>query len=93
MNAIGRQLHDPINSGLSRWRLTSYVDAVVESGRNPVSKHQIQPECGVENEQAHAGRDGRTCLTRLNSLARTGTGRKDIFPIHLTSAGLGSIPG
>ena len=25
---------------------TVYVDAVAESGRNPVSKHQIQPECG-----------------------------------------------
>ena len=23
-----------------------YVDAVVEGGSTPVSKHQIQPECG-----------------------------------------------
>ena len=28
----------------------------------------------VENEQARAGRDGRTCLTRPNTQARTGTG-------------------
>ena len=29
--------------------------AAAELGRNPVSKHQIQPE--YENEQADAGRD------------------------------------
>ena len=48
-------------------------DAVAESGRNPVSKHQIQPEYG--DEQADAGRDGRTYLARPNSQARTGTGK------------------
>ena len=31
-------------------------DAAAELGRNPVSKHQIQPEYG--DEQADAGRDG-----------------------------------
>ena len=36
---------DPTNSGLTRWRLTVfYMDAVVASGRNPVSKHHIQPD-------------------------------------------------
>ena len=50
MNAIGTQLRDPINSGLTPWRM----DATVELGRNPVSKHQIQPEYG--DEQADAGR-------------------------------------
>ena len=30
---------------------------------------------GVENEQADAGRDGRTRLARPNSQARTGTGK------------------
>ena len=34
------------------------MDAVVESGRNPVSKHQTQPE--LDNDQADAGQDGRT---------------------------------
>ena len=29
----------------------------------------------VENEQADAGRDGRTCLARPDSQARTGTGK------------------
>ena len=32
------------------------MDAAAELGRNPVSKHQIQPE--YEDEQADAGRDG-----------------------------------
>ena len=57
MNAIGTQLRDPINSGLTRWRMAvSYMDADAELGRNSVSKHQIQPEYG--DEQADAGRDG-----------------------------------
>ena len=55
MNAIGTQLRDPINSGLTRWR-GFIMDAAAELGRNPVSKHQIQPEYG--DEQADAGRDG-----------------------------------
>ena len=49
------------------------MDAAAELGRNPVSKHQIQPEYG--DEQVDAGRDGRTCFTRPNSKARTGTGK------------------
>ena len=32
------------------------MDAATELGRNPVSKHQIQPKYG--DEQADAGRDG-----------------------------------
>ena len=32
------------------------MDAAAELGRNPVSKHQIQPEYG--DGQADAGRDG-----------------------------------
>ena len=35
---------------------TYVMDAAAEIGRNPVSKHQIQPEYG--DEQADAGRDG-----------------------------------
>ena len=49
------------------------MDAAVEIGTNSVSKHQIQPEC-LENEQADAGRDGRTRLARPNSHERTGQG-------------------
>ena len=56
MNAIGTQLRDPINSGLTRWRMAvSLMDAAAELGRNPVSKHQIQLEYG--GKQADAGRD------------------------------------
>ena len=33
------------------------MDAAAELGRNPVSKHQIQPEY-YGDEQADAGRDG-----------------------------------
>ena len=76
MNAIGTQLHHPINSGLTRWLmavLNKYMDAAAELGNNPVSKHQIQPE--YVDEQADAGRDCRTRLARPNSTARTRTGK------------------
>ena len=36
--------------------LNKQMDAAAEIGRNPVSKHQIQPEFG--DEQTDAGRDG-----------------------------------
>ena len=49
------------------------MDAAAELGRNPVSKHHIQPEYG--DEQADAGRDCRTRLARPNSQARTRTGK------------------
>ena len=68
MNAIGTQLRDPINSGLTRWRMAvinEQMDAAAKLGRNSVSKHQIQPEYG--DEQADAGRDSRTRLARPNS--------------------------
>ena len=72
MNAIGTHLRDPINAGLTRWRMAvvnKLMDAAVELGNNPVSKHQIQPEYG--DEQADAGRDCRTRLARPDSQART----------------------
>ena len=75
VNAIGTQLRDPINSGLTRWRLTVYMDAVAESERNPVRKHQpIRFSLSVGNERADAVRDGPTCLARPSSQARTGAG-------------------
>ena len=49
------------------------MDAAAERGRNPVSKHQVQPDYG--DEQADAGRDCRTRLARPNSQARTRTGK------------------
>ena len=53
--------------------LNKYMDGAAELGRNPVSKHQIEPECG--EEQADAGRDCRTRLARPDSQARTRTGK------------------
>ena len=53
--------------------LNKYMDAAAELGRNPVSKHQIQPEYG--DEQADAGRDCRNRLARPNSQARMRTGK------------------
>ena len=47
VNAIGTQLRDPINSGLTRWRMAVLNKAAAELGRNPASKHQIQPELFV----------------------------------------------
>ena len=47
MNAIGTQLRDLINSGLTRWRMAvinELMDVVTEIGRNPVSKQHVQPE-------------------------------------------------
>ena len=80
MNAIGMQLRDPINSGLTRWPMAVrniLMDAAAELGRNPVSKHQIQPEYG--DEQADAGRACRTRLARPNSQARTRAGKYLFF--------------
>ena len=81
MNAIGTQLRDPIHSGLARWRMAvvnELMDAAAELGRNPVSKHQIQPDYGDE-QQADAGRDCRTRLVGPSSQARTGTGKYLFF--------------
>ena len=58
MNVIGMQLRDPINSGLTRWRMAvlyKYMDAAAELGGNPVS---TRLSLSMENEQADAGQDG-----------------------------------
>ena len=67
------------------------MDAAAELGRNPVSKHQIQPEYG--DEQADAGRDGWTHLARPNSQARTGTGEYLFSLFNWPRAGLATLPG
>ena len=83
--SIRNYLRDLMNSELSRWRLTAYyVDTVVvESGMNPASKHQIQPECG----------DGRTCIARPSSQARTGTGVHIFSHVQLTTCRIGNHTG
>ena len=60
------------------------MDAAAELGRNPVGKHQIQPEYG--DGQADAGRDCRTRLTGPNSQAGANADRKIfISPVQLTT--------
>ena len=69
------------------------MDATAESGRNPVSKHQIQLEYG--DEQADTGRDRRTRLARPNSQARTGIGKYkySFFLFSWPQAGLTTLFG
>ena len=62
------------------------MDAAAELGKNPVSTHQIQPEYG--DEQADAGRDCRTPLSRPNSQARTRTGK---LVFQLTTSRIGNL--
>ena len=66
------------------------MDAAAVLGRNPVGKHQFQPEYG--DEQADAGRDCRTRLARPNSQARTNVAREIfIFPVQLTTSRIGNL--
>ena len=65
----------PDKRGTGPMPVGGILDGVAESGKNPVSKHQVQPE----SDQTDAGRDGRTPLARPNSQARTRTGKK-CFP-------------
>ena len=59
------------------------MDAAAKIDRNPVSK-RTKFSLSVKNEQADAGRDGRTHLARPNSQARTGTGEYcfSLFSLH-----------
>ena len=76
VNAIGTQLRNPENSGLARWRLTVYGDAVVQSRENPVST----PKFGlsVSNDWADVGRDA-VSVTRDQILRRERGQRKTHF--------------
>ena len=66
------------------------MDAAAELGRNPVSKHQIQPECG--DEQADAGRDGRLNPSRETKFSGThGDGGMFISPVQLTTSRIGNL--
>ena len=77
---------------LNRGLLALYRRNLGRKAGGPLSKHQpIRFSLSVENERADAGRDGRTCLARPNSQARTGTGkfhfpcsvdRKRVFSSH-----------
>ena len=86
MNAIGTQLRDPINSELARWRmavLNKYMDAAAELGRNPVSKHQIQPEC--RDEQAQRGTELPNPSRETKFSGANADREIFIFPVQLTT--------
>ena len=68
-----------------------YMDAAAELGRNPVSKHQIQPE--YADEKTDAGRDCWTRLARPISQARTRTGKYYFSPFSWPRTGLATLPG
>ena len=55
------------------------MDAAAELGKNPVSKHQIQPEYG--DEQANAGRDRQTRLARPNSPTIVGVEKRGAYKL------------
>ena len=60
------------------------MDVTVELGRNPVGKYQTQSE--YEDKQADEGRECRNRLARLNSQARTWTGKYSFFPVQLATS-------
>ena len=60
-----------------------------ELGRNPVSKHQIQPEYG--DEQADAGRDGWNPCRKTKFSGTHGDRRDIIFPVQLTTSRIGNL--
>ena len=59
------------------------MDAAAELGRNPVSKHQIQP--GYGDEKADAGRDYRTTSRETKFSGANGDREIFIFPVQLTT--------
>ena len=54
-----------------------FVDAIAESGRNPVSEYQIS--LSIDEKRADTERDGQTRLARPNYQARTERGQKAGF--------------
>ena len=55
------------------------MDTAAELGRNPASKHQIQPE--YEDEQADEGRDSPNRLVRPKFPGANGDREVLIFPV------------
>ena len=61
------------------------MDAAAELGRNPVSKHQIQPEYGV----GRLTRDGMAEPVSRDQIPRHARGQA--FPVQLTTSRIGSF--
>ena len=64
------------------------MDAAAELGRNPASKHQVQPENG--DEQADAGRDCRTRPARPDVRRERGHGNI-YFSVQLTTSRIDNL--
>ena len=65
------------------------MDAAAELGRNPVSKHQIQPDYG--DEQADAG-TGLPNPSRETKFSGANADREIfLFPVQLTTSRIGNL--
>ena len=67
----------------------STMDATAELGRNPVSKHQIQPEYG--DEQADAGWILSNPYRETKFSGANGDRKISIFPVQLTTSRIGNL--
>ena len=65
------------------------MDTAAELGRNPMSKHQIQPEYG--NEQVDAGRKYRNPSHETKFSGANGDREIFISPVQLTSSRIGNL--
>ena len=64
-------------------------DAAAESGRNPVSKHHTQPECG---ERAGRRGTGRPNPSRETKFPSSNADREIfIFPVQLTTSRMSNL--
>ena len=88
MNAIVTQLRDPINSGLTRWRMAVQVNKWTLPRKSGGIPHQIQPKYG--DEQTDAGRDCRT--VSRDQFFRRERGQGNIhFPVQLTTSRISDL--
>ena len=65
------------------------MDAAAELGRNPVSKHQIQP---ISMEMSRLTRDGTAEPVSRDQILRYARGQGNIiFPVQLTTSRIGNL--
>ena len=65
------------------------MDAAAEIGRNPVSKHQIQPEYGERAGRRGTGRPNPSRETKFSGV--DGDRKMYIFPVRLTASRIGNL--
>ena len=63
------------------------MDAAVDIGSNPVSKHQIQPECGEYAGWHETGRPNLSHETKFSGV----NGNKKKIPVQLTMDRIGKL--